>query len=295
MNVTEAQEKLESGVTALVTSHDWLKALQTAAKFHQYSFGNAILIELQHPGATRVAGFHRWLALGRHVKRGEHGIAILAPLVMKVKAKDPVIERTRYRDYNFRRADELEEQTKKTPMLRGFRVVHVFDISQTEGHDLSTPEQFAIRLQGGGETELELFTKLATKLRYGLGYTVERSDPPSWSPETNGETNYADRHIAVRYGLSPVQSLKTLMHEYAHAHLHENDPRAREIKECEAESAAYIALQVLGIESASYSFGYVAGWSGGQRAVIELAGRHAQSAAKQILSALGLTEKEEAA
>jgi len=275
MDISSAQSKLEEGVQALVTSSDWLKALAFAARFHNYSFGNTLLIHLQCPGASRVAGYRTWEKLGRHVKRGERGIAILAPVL-------------------FKRETEADEEIQ---VLRGFRVVHVFDVDQTEGKPLPPDQGFFVqRLQGGTERDRAIFSVLSQDLQRH-GWKVERTGLAGYSQGTNGLTDYIDRSVQVRSGLSDAQSLKTLMHEFAHATLHDGARQLedRGLLEAEAESAAFIAAQVIGLDTSSYSIGYVATWSAGKFEIVQRAGANALRAAKEILQALGVHEEEEAA
>jgi len=278
MNATEAQEKLGQGVQALVTSEQWKNALGFAAKFHQYSFGNTMLIYLQCPNATRVAGFHRWLSLHRFVRKGETGIAILAPVISKISR-------------------EVEGETKTLQKLRGFKTTYVFDVTQTEGEELPpSPESFVHRLQGGTDADRDLFGRLCQLIAlrgWGAG-TSPMADQPD---ETNGYADFTTKIVHVRWTLSDAQRLKTLLHEFAHVILHNPElyKGNRGLCETEAESAAYITSLVLGLDTSSYSFGYVAGWSGGKTEIVEQAGRHALSAAEQILRALGVNEQEQAA
>jgi hypothetical protein len=260
----EIHEQLQEGVHALTTSDDWQNALAFAARFHSYSFGNALLIAAQRPEATYVAGVHKWLELGRHVRKGEHGIAILAPIVFRRDALND---------------DEPER------VVRSFKVAHVFDVAQTDGDEL--PETvFAHRLEGGAERETALYAELEGTLRSD-GWTVERVPADPLAPigtQANGVTIYDARTVQVRADLSPAQSLKTLVHERAHTILHGGTVQPRELIECEAESTAYVVLSALGIDAGAYSFGYVAGWSKGDAKVIQAAGRNALAAAEQILA-----------
>ena len=269
----DIHEQLQQGVHALTTSDDWQRALSFAARFHAYSFGNALLIQAQRPEATLVAGFQRWRELGRHVRRGEHGIAILAPIVA--------------------RRHDAENDTGDEPerVVRFFKVAHVFDVSQTDGNELPRTV-FADRLTSGDHRDRELFVRLADSIRAD-GWTVETVPPSTLAVhgrETNGITVYPARSVQVRNDLAPAQAFKTLAHERAHALLHDGTRAARELVECEAESAAYIALCALGIDAGAYSLGYVAGWSRGDAKIVQTAGRNALAAAQRILAALEVSE-----
>jgi antirestriction protein ArdC len=260
----EIHEQLQEGVRTLTTSEDWQHALAFAARFHSYSFGNVLLIQRQRPEASYVAGFHRWLELGRHVRKGEHGIAILAPVMVRKHETD----------------DETTER-----VARFFKVAHVFDVAQTDGDELPRTA-FADRLVGGADRERELYALLAESMRAD-GWTVERVPADALAPigmQANGVTIYGVRTVQVRADLSPTQSLKTLVHERAHTILHAGTVQPRDLIECEAESAAYVVLSALGIDAGAYSFGYVASWSKGDAKVVQAAGRSALAAAQTILA-----------
>lgn len=276
MNATEAQKKLEQGIEALTTSDDWKMALAFSAKFHRYSFGNTLLILIQRPEATRVAGFHRWRQLGRTVKRGERGIAILAPLI-------------------FHKVTEDETGERETKTYRRYKVVYVFDVSQTEGKELP-PEtgSFIRRLTGGDEAERIVFAQLVGFLQ-NRDWSVRRSTLAGWNETTNGYADFDSKEVHIRTGLSERQSLKTLMHETAHVILHGGIEylASRPLCEAEAESAAFVASSVLGFDTSDYSFGYVAHWSEGKTELIQQAGANALRAAQEILAAIGEEKGEE--
>lgn len=240
----ELLQRLTEGIERLTSSEEWTRHLDFQRRFHRYSFRNVLLIALQCPDATRVAGFRGWLELGRHVRRGQKGIAILAPVVHRTKVEDEVTG---------------EERTIVLGP-RAFRIVHVFDVSQTDGDDL--PESPARRLQGDGVVgAYDDLSRYAAR----LGFTVESSG--QLPGKVNGDCSHALHKIRVRAGQSPAQSIKTLAHEIAHAILHGGAIESREQAELEAESVAYIVCGLLGVDSADYSFGYVAGWGGGDDAI----------------------------
>jgi antirestriction protein ArdC len=252
-------EELTAGVAELTTSDRWQRFLDVQSRFHHYSFLNTLAIELQRPGATEVAGFRTWRGLGRRVRKGEKGIAILAP----------VVRRTR-----------VEDDNGETHVLVGaptaFRVVHVFDIAQTDGEELPTIVE---RLEG--EDTGGAYVRLVEVAR-SLGYTVEEDYLPG---ERNGQCSFAERRITVEVSNAEAQQVKTLAHEIAHAMLHEGFTD-RALAELEAESVAFVVCRALGIESASYSFGYVAHWAGGGTeavAAIKAAGARIQNTADAII------------
>jgi antirestriction protein ArdC len=258
----EILERLVDGIGQLTTSQRWQEYLAVQSRFHRYSFGNTLLIHLQCHEATRIAGFHAWRKLGRNVRKGEKAIWILAPVTRKA-------------------SDEPSDDTAtdaKVRTLVAFKPAAVFDISQTDGEEL--PE-VVTRLEGDDVDDA--FTRLAGIAR-GLGYTVEED----YLHGPNGVCNYTERRITIEVGNQPVQQVKTLVHEIAHAILHE-DSKDRALAELEAESVAYVVCAVLGIDSGDYTFGYVTTWAGGGDeaiAGIRAAGTRIQRTANDIVSQL---------
>jgi antirestriction protein ArdC len=251
-------ETLAEGIEALTTSDRWQAHLEVQGRFHHYSFNNALLIGAQDPAATRVAGFATWKRLGRSVIKGERALWILAPMIG-------------------RRTREPDGEERRT--IYGFRPVAVFDVAQTEGDPL--PE---VCRNLEGEDPAEWFSSL--QVRAGqLGYAVE---PAELHGSTNGDCHYGLRRIRVESRNQPIQQVKTLAHELAHALLHENtDDRA--LAELEAESTAYLVCRGLGLDSGEYSFGYVAGWAGGGAkavAAISASGSAIQRTASAILEGI---------
>jgi len=259
-------DRLAEGIADLTSSEAWRCWLDVQRRFYRYSFSNTLLISRQRPEATRIAGFHAWRAMGRFVRAGEHGIAILAPCVYRRQGSDDSVE------------VDAEPETER--VLRGFKVVHVFDIAQTDGEEL--PE-VARRLDGSdGYGAFDRLRAVAAL----VGYIVELDDLGS----TNGDCNFALRRIRVHACVPGDQAVKTLIHELAHAMLHENGaPRERALAELEAESVAYIVCSEFGIDSGSYSFGYLATWGGGGEeavAAIRGCGERISGAAKRILASV---------
>ena len=232
-------EELSAGIAELTTSERWTRYLDVQSKFYAYSPNNVMLIMLQNPYATRVAGYHAWQELGRQVVAKESALRILAP--MKYKNED---------------APEGEKASE----IRGFKLVPVFDISQTDGPEL--PDVVS-KLEGLAPEGV--FARL-TEFAEGLGFCVER--PPSLEGGANGDTTHSLGRIRVAASNSEAQQVKTLAHEIAHALLH--DPATattreltRGLRELDAESAALVICAALGMDTSDYSFGYVAGWAGG--------------------------------
>jgi len=257
---------LADGVADLTSSTAWRAWLDVQRRFHRYSWGNTLLIAAQCPDATRVAGFHAWLRLGRHVRKGEHGIAILAPVVPRLRVVD---------------ADSGDERWV-AGRPHAFRVAHVFDVSQTDGEELAPPP--VTRLEGGDPKDW--YTQLRD-VANSLEFTVEEDYLPD---DVNGDCNHALRQIRIEVRNGQRQQVKTLAHELGHAILHaDRAGLCREQAELEAESVAYVVCAGLGIDTSEYSFGYLAVWAGGgeqaRRAIAESAQR-IQTAAHRVLDAV---------
>src|SRR5688572_7998544 len=191
--LAEAHDRLVAAIENLTTSADWLRFLDTARRFRTYSLNNLLLIFAQRPDATRVAGYRTWQSLGRQVRRGEQGIAILAPCT-------------------YRRADDDTEQSDgEARVLRGFKVVHVFDVAQTDGDPLPEPP---VHLLDGDDPDA-LADRLATVIG-DQGYTFRLGPLPDHHAGANGLTDYTERAVTVRADLAPAQRAKTTAHELAH-------------------------------------------------------------------------------
>ncbi|MDQ3954505.1 MAG: ArdC-like ssDNA-binding domain-containing protein [Actinomycetota bacterium] len=258
-----AHERLQTAVAELVSGEDWRRMLEVASTFHRYSFHNHMLILCQRPDATLVAGYRKWLELGRHVRKGEKGIAILAPCKYKTKVED----------------EDGQEQTIQP--IRGFRVVYVFDVSQTEGEPLEDFDALRPRLLDGDAPE-GLWDALAA-IAHGHGYEVVRHQ----RRDENGYCDHDRRIIAVRPDVAPAQAVKTLVHELAHALLHgDGAVRSREVKEVEVESVAFVVCDALGLDTGDYSFSYVAGWTQGSLELLKDTADRVVSCAKGMLAGL---------
>jgi antirestriction protein ArdC len=254
---------------ALTSSDAWAQALEQAARFHDYSLGNLLLIALQRPDARRVAGFQTWKSLGRHVRKGERGIAILAPMTYKRTA-----------------TDEATGEEREVIGVRGFRPVYVFDIAQTDGAELFDTIQ-PERLTGDGPAGL--YDAIAEEIR-SRGFSIVPGEPTVAG--ANGETCWASRTVRFRSDLSPAQRAKTAAHELAHIALgHDHAVDCRSVKEVEAESVAYIIVRSAGMDSDTYSLPYVAGWSDGKAEVVRGTAEHVIATAREIMASLENTTK----
>lgn len=236
-NIEGITEKLEQGMKDLLNSENWKAYLKTMSRFHKYSFGNCILITMQFPEASRVAGYKTWQSLGRQVRKGEKAISILAPCPHKRKTE-------------VTRPDGTVEE--KEVVFTTYRAVPVFDISQTDGEDLP---QVCNTLTG----DVEGFAKLREVLAGVAPVPVEDEEIKGGA---NGYYSFVENRIAIRRGMSEAQTIKTTIHEIAHSLMHGKDSDRVEA-EVEAESVAFTVCEYLGIDAGDYSFGYVAGWSDG--------------------------------
>jgi len=273
--IKEALGRIEEGIKDIVSGDEWAAMLKTMSKFHKYSFNNLMLIAMQRGNARQVAGFGTWKKLGRFVKKGEKSIKILAPIPRKYTKKSEVTNPT-----TGKKETELEEKT-----WMAFRLVSVFDISQTEGKELPT---VAHLLEGSEEEKNQArdLLNLLTAQIEELGYSVSVE---AINDGSNGYCSYLDKKIAVRDDISVVHQAKTLAHELTHALLHSPqdaiEHTAQNMCEVEAESVAFCVLNSFGIDSGNYSFGYVAGWSGANRDKVQAAAQRIQKTADQIIVA----------
>lgn len=236
-------DKLEAGVMEFFTSEKYITYLQVMSKFHTYSANNQVLIAMQMPEATAVAGYNSWIRnFDRHVKRGEKSITILAPMKVKIKID------TDRRDADGKIIQEERETIK-------FRPVSVFDVSQTEGKPLP---QIISELTG----DVSRYEQLLDAARQAAPYPIEIG---AVEGSAKGWCNYAQEKIVIKEGMSEAQTLKTAFHETAHARIHGGDTdKSREQKEVEAESIAYVVCSHFGLDTSDYTFGYVATWAGRQ-------------------------------
>jgi antirestriction protein ArdC len=271
--LSDIHAQLLEQVQRLSSSEQWRAMLTVATRFHTYSPNNVLLISAQRPDATRVAGYRAWTALGRQVRKGEHGIAILAPMLRRT---DPEV-----RDTQTPRAEQTSGDGGPTPrVLAGFRVTHVFDISQTDGPDL--PGVGPALLEGA--SPLGLWSDLYDQVE-AAGYDINYAD----LGEANGRTDYTSHTVALHSSRSGAQLTKTLAHELAHISLHAPDVRpeglTRDRAEVEAESVAYVVTAAHGLAADDYSVPYVTGWAGGNTDLVAQSATRVLTTARVILRA----------
>lgn len=270
--LAEAHDRLVAAIDQLVDGDEWRRFLDTARRFRSYSVNNLLLIFAQRRDATQVAGYRTWQSLGRQVRRGETGIAILAPCTYPRRNDDAD-------------TDSAEREEEPGRVLRGFKVVHVFDVAQTDGDPLPGAPVHLL----DGEDPQRVTERLAAVIA-SHGYTFTVGPMPAGHEAANGVTAYDTRSVVVRDDLSPAQQAKTTAHELAHVLLHDPDrgPRPdRAVCEIEAESVAYLVCGSHGLASGDYSFGYVATWARGDTDAVRATSERVIACAAQILDALG--------
>lgn len=243
--IREITDRLEEGIRELYDSDRYKDYLTCMSKFHNYSLNNTILIAMQRPDATLVAGYRAWQKdHGRTVRKGERGIKILAPCKYKVEVEN-----------------EMEDEDPAVIERLSFRIVHVFDLSQTEGKELS--DIGVNELTGDVKDYRKLFNALVSICPVPMQFEDIQGG-------AKGYYNDAEKRIAIKGGMSQAQTIKTMIHEMSHQHLHSKEaldpdhPIDRRTKEVEAESIAYTVCSRYGLDTSDYSFGYVAGWSSGR-------------------------------
>jgi antirestriction protein ArdC len=275
--ISGAIKAIDDGVAAFKDGAEWGKWLSMQSRFHRYSFGNTMLIMLHCPIASRVAGYRAWEKLGRNVRKGEKGIPIFAPAGMG-------------------RATRKNERTGDEETVRSwlrFKIVYVFDASQTEGDDLPTitrPIQ-----ETPFASNIETLRRVALELPGVVSMINVRAREPGEHATAGGWYERSTKAIVVVDEGTEAAKFRVLVHEVAHAILHgQDDHHGRPEREVEAESVAYVVCDALGLDTSGSSFGYVASWAqqAGKDAIKSSADRIAR-AAKTILDALDVTGEDE--
>ena len=283
----EITDRLEQGITELFDSERYKEYLRVMSKFHNYSFNNTLLIAMQKPDASLIAGFNAWKNnFGRNVMKGQKGIKILAPSPFKIKKEMEKIDPQTQKAIIGKDGKPVTEEKEIT--IPAFKVVSVFDVSQTEGREL--PDIAVNMLTGDVEHYKDVFAALEKTSPVPVGFEKIESG-------AHGYYHLEDKRIALDEGMSELQTLKTLIHEIAHAKLHDIDLNApledlenrpdRRTREVQAESIAYTVCQHYGLDTSDYSFGYVAGWSAGRElAELKSSLETIRSAAAEIINSI---------
>ena len=247
-------ERLEEGVRGVFESARYRRYLAVMSRFHSYSANNCLLIAMQRPDATLVAGYRAWQdKFGRQVRKGERGMRILSPVVVKAKGEGD--------DVGEARDGSAGDGPRRR--LAGFRLATVFDVSQTEGRELPA---LGVDELTGGVARYEAATRTVSE--------ISRS-PVSFEDVPGGAKGFFSRsepkRIVIQKGMSQAQTLKTAIHELAHSVMHDSGSEGegpalpgRATREVQAESVAFVVSSWLGLDTGDYSFGYVAGWSEGK-------------------------------
>ena len=253
----ELTDKLEHGIKNVYESDRYKNYLAVMSKFHSYSFRNSLLIMLQKPEATHVAGFNAWkTTFNRSVNKGEKGLQILAPTPYRVKVEMEKIDRITKKPVLDNSGKPVTEEVEITKPA--FRAVYVFDVSQTSGEPLP---QLLTELTGS----VSQYNAFFESLKSVSPFPIQFEDIPGGA---KGYCNPVNQKIAIKIGMSELQNIKTAVHEITHADLHAgqanlslDERKDRRTKEVEAESVAFVVCSHYGIDTSDYSFAYVAGWS----------------------------------
>ena len=277
---------MEQGITELFNSERFKEYLQVMSKFHNYSFNNTLLIAMQKPDASHIVGFSAWKnTFKRNVMKGQKGIKILAPSPYTVKKEIEKIDPLTQKPVIGKDGKPVTEEKEIT--IPAFKVVSVFDVSQTEGKEL--PNIAVDTLTGNVELYEDFFKALKETSPVPIAFEKIEGG-------AHGYYHLEDKRIAIDEGMSELQTIKTAIHEIAHAKLHDIDLTSpmdgqnrvdRRTREVEAESVAYTVCQHYGLDTSDYSFGYVAGWSSGRElAELKSSLETIRSAAAEIINSI---------
>jgi len=244
---------LNEGRSETLTSY-----LTAMAKFHRYSLRNIMLIAIQKPTATQVAGFHAWHNFGRFVKKGEKGILIIAPVVRRKET-----------------AEAQEPETSEESSVVAFRAAYVFDITQTDGQPL--PEIASV--QGDPSNSLARLKKLVTEQSVALEYSEDIA--PARGTSAGGK-------ITLLPGQAPAEEFATLVHELAHEMLHRDERRngtSKRVRETEAEAVSFVVCNAIGLETGTAAQDYIQLYEGDAKLLTDSLDR-IQQTANRILTAI---------
>jgi hypothetical protein len=278
---------LEEGVVALADSDRWQQYLKFQSKFHRYSFLNTLLILFQKPGATCVAGYTKWNELGRYVKAGEKGIAIMVPYGRKKKSESDEKQAAELDGIGLDDGSQNPDHQSAGQATVFFGTGYVYDVSQTEGREI--PEVLTLLT---GEDKLAL-NELVDQVITARGYQVKVVDREA-AYGANGVCQWKEKVILIADDLSPLHRVKTRVHELAHSMMHTEEEyrlhTEKSVLELEAESVAYVVLNHFGMDASDYSFGYLATWQGGDKerviSAFKASGKRIQEAAEEIINGI---------
>lgn len=258
VQIDEITKKLEEGVKALFDSEKYMNYLKVMSKFHNYSFNNSLLIAMQMPQASLVAGYSKWKnTFHRQVEKGQKAIKIIAPSPYKIDKIQDKIDPDTNRPMLDTNGNIVKEKIKV--VIPAYKVTNVFDVSQTSGEPIPS---LVNELSGN----VEEYNKFIEAIKKTSTVPIKFAEIDT---SAKGYYNIEDKCIVIKDNMSEVQTAKTLIHEIAHSILHEKDngiekEADRNTKEVQAESVAYATCQHFNIDTSDYSFGYIAGWSSGK-------------------------------
>lgn len=246
--IKTALERIDSALASINSDEDWLKYLCFQSRFYNYSFGNAMLIYSQNPEASYVKGYKAWNQLGRYVKKGAKGLAILAPCIRKEEVFKEPENKAEYHDA------EGEKEVKK--VIKGFRVAYVYDIADTDGDDSQLPV-LVKGLVGNSEEEKLIYERLYAFISRELTICEVTGTA------SKGSFNLETKVISIRKDLDYVHKAHTLLHEYSHYWdflMYPDEEISRNCRELRAESICFVVMLRLGYDTSSYSMGYIQSW-----------------------------------
>ncbi len=259
--MAEITDRLEQGIQDLFQSEKYKNHLNVMSKFHHYSARNIELIFMQMPGASIIAGYNTWKQQGRQVMAGQKGLKIIAPSPYKIKRNVTQMDEKTQRPVIGKDGKPVTKEVEVT--VPAYKVVTVFDVSQTEGRELP---KLATELTGNVEDYHNLFKAVEQISPFPVSF--EKTEG------AHGYCHYGEKRIVLNTGMSETQNIKTFIHEIAHAKLHDKNLESahgeqrkipdQHTREVEAESVAYSVCQYLGLDTSEYSFGYIAAWSSGK-------------------------------
>ncbi len=246
--IKAALQQIDDSLAAISTDEDWLKFLYFQSRFYTYSFGNAMLIYAQNPNASYVRGYRAWNDLGRYVRKGAKGLAILAPCIRKEEVFREPENKAEYNDA------EGEKEVRK--VIKGFRVVYVYDIADTEGDDSQIPV-LVTGLAGNSDEEKFIYERLYDYI------STKHIVQEVIGTASKGSFNLETKVISVRSDMDYLQKAKTILHEYSHLIDFEMNPDeniSRNRRELVAESCAFVVSARLGLDTSRYSMSYIQSW-----------------------------------
>ena len=256
--IDAAMEKIENALPEVFTSKNFRDYLKFQSKFHHYSVNNIILIKLQNPNASLVAGYKQWQDKFERQVVQKGAIKIFAPMKYKKLVDKPVLDE--FGDKVFDENGNLKTEKKEVQYVK-YRLVNVFDVSQTEGKPLPSLTK---ELEGTDIRARALISAIQKVSEFHIAFAGNENEMIKQGAK--GYYSKTFNHIVIKENMSDLQTAKTLAHEYTHGSLHSNSDKPRDIKEIEAEATAFVISDYFGFDTGEYSFPYIAGWAMNQNA-----------------------------